>query len=58
MLPELERSKFDLAVESLRKRFRPVEIEELKGLEGFLFNVLAGQHSRKEFDRLLKGRFF
>ena len=32
MLPELERSKFDLAVESLCKRFQAIEIEELKGL--------------------------
>ncbi len=33
MLPEEDRVDFDWAVEALGKRFRPVDIEELRGLE-------------------------
>ena len=33
MLPKEDRSTFKLAAEALRKRFRPVDIEELRGLE-------------------------
>ena len=33
MIPEDERSSFDKAVEALKSRFKPVEIEELRGLE-------------------------
>ena len=33
MFPKEDRSTFELAAEALRKRFRPVDIEELRGLE-------------------------
>jgi hypothetical protein len=33
MLPEKDRQKYDLAVVALKKRFRPVDIEELRGIE-------------------------
>lgn len=64
------------AVEHLKKRFKPVDIEELKGIEfhqkmqgtesieqlGISLQKLGRKAfpgtSGKEFDRLLKGRFF
>lgn len=33
MLPEKERKTYDDAVQKLKKRFRPIDIEELKGIE-------------------------
>ena len=33
MLTEEERKSYDLAVKALKKRFRPNDIEELRGLE-------------------------
>lgn len=33
MLPEAERTSYDEAIKALKKRFRPVDIEELRGLE-------------------------
>ena len=77
MLTEEERKSYDLAVKALKKRFRPIDIEELRGLEfhqkmqdsetieqlGIDLQSLARKafpelRGGKEFDRLLKGRFF
>jgi len=76
MLPEADREDFDRAVEALSKRFKPVDIEELRGLEFHhksqgdetveQLGISLQQLGRKafpsmlgkEFDRLLKGRFF
>ena len=33
MLPESERKAYGPAVETLKKRFRPIDIKELRGLE-------------------------
>ena len=33
MLPESERKAYVSVVETLKKRFRPIDIEELRGLE-------------------------
>ena len=76
MLPESERNTFDKAVAALRGRFKPKDIEELRGIE--FHHLMQGSESieqlgitvqrlgrrafpsmtEKEFDRLLKGRFF
>ena len=77
MLSEKERKSYDLSVKALKKRFRLVDIEELRGLEfhqkmqdsdtieqlGIDLQSLARRafpelRGGKEFDRLLKGRFF
>ena len=77
MLTEEECKSYDLAVKALKKRFRPVDIEELRGLEfhqkmqdsetieqlGIDLQSLGRRafpelRGGKEFDRLLKGRFF
>ena len=76
MLPKEDKSSYSRAVGALKKRFRSVEIEELKGLE--FHRRVQGEESieqlgmdlqklghkafpateGKEFDRLLKGRFY
>ena len=33
MLPESERKAYTSAIEALKKRFRPIDIKELRGLE-------------------------
>ena len=33
MLPEADRTSYDRVVTTLRKRFKPLDIEELRGLE-------------------------
>ena len=76
MLPVSERQDYKSAAESLRKRFRPIDIEELRGLEfhqkvqgdesverlGLVLQQLGRKAfpstDGREFDRLLKGRFF
>ena len=76
MLAKEEKSSYSLAVVALKKRFRSVEIEELKGLEfhrrvqgeetieqlGMELQKLGRKAfptaEGKEFDRLLKGRFY
>ena len=76
MLPELDRASLDRAVTALKKRFKPVDIEELRGLEfhhhmqgsdtikqmGITIQRLGRKAFPsivgKEFDRLLKGRFY
>ena len=77
MLPEHERSTLESAVAALKKRFRPADIEELRGLEfhhraqgptetieklGLSIQQLGRKAfpsiTGKEFDRLLKGRFY
>ena len=76
MLPEAERKSYDEAIKALKKRFCPVDIEELRGLE--FHTRVQGDESieqlgidiqklghkafptmkGKEFDRIIKGRFF
>ena len=76
MIPETERDTFEKAVAALGKRFKPKDIEELRGIE--FYHIMQGtdsieqlgitvQHlgrrafpsmNKKEFDRLIKGRFF
>ncbi len=76
MLPEQQRATYKLATQALRKRFRPIDIEELRGIE--FHQKMQGEESieklgidlqrlarkafpkamGKEFDRLIKGRFF
>ena len=76
MIPETERDTFDKAVAALGKRFKPKDIEELRGME--FYHVMQENESieqlgitvqrlgrrafpsmnEKEFDRLIKGRFF
>ena len=77
MLPDQDRVTFDTAVSALKKRFRPADIEELRGLEFHhrtqgngesieQVGISIQQLGRKEFpsiigkdfDRLLKGRFY
>jgi len=76
MVPSDEIKNYDLVIERLRKRFKPVDIEELKSVEfhqkmqgsesieklGLSLQKLASgafpSTSGKEFDRLLRGRFF
>ena len=76
MLPEGDKGSYTTAVEALKKRFHPVDIEELRSLEfhqlmqeqqsveqlGIELQSLARrafpESSQKEFDRLVKGRFF
>ena len=77
MLKEEERKSYSAAVAALKKRFRPIDIEELRGIEfhhkmqnaetieqlGIDLQKLARKAfpelcGGKEFDRLLKGRFF
>ena len=71
-----EKSSYKKAADALRKRFRPVDIEELRGLEfhrkvqenesveqlGLELQRLGRKAfpstDGKDFDRLLKGRFF
>ena len=72
-----ERKSYDLEIKALKKRFRPIDIEELRGIEfhqkmqdaeiteqlGIDLQTLARRafpelRGGKEFDRLLKGRFF
>ena len=75
MMPR-EKTDYDLAIRSLRKRFLLLDIEELRGLEfhqltqekqsveklGMDLQKLARKAfpkmDVKEFDRLLKGRFY
>ena len=33
MMPETERTKYEIAVDALKKQFRRVDIQELQGLE-------------------------
>ena len=76
MFPKEDQSSYSRAVTALKKRFRFVEIEELKGLE--FHRRVQGEESieqlgmdlqklghkafpateGREFDRLLKGRFY
>ena len=76
MFPKEDQSSYSRAVTALKKRFRSVEIEELKGLE--FRRRVQGEESieqlgmdlqklghkafpaaeGREFDRLLKGRFY
>ena len=76
MLPEVDKTSYDRAVTALKKRFKPLDIEELRGLEfhhlmetkemvqqlGIEIQRLGRKAFpsmiRKEFDRLLKGRFY
>ena len=76
MLPAAEKSKYGSIVSALKKRFRSLDIEELRGLEfhqlmqdnqtveevGVRLQKLARKAfsgiGPKEFDRLLKGRFY
>jgi hypothetical protein len=77
MIPDSERETLDGAVAALKKRFKPADIEELRGLE-FHHRTQGGDESieqlgisiqslgrkafptitGKDFDRLLKGRFY
>lgn len=76
MLPDSDKSDFNKAVNALRKRFQPADIEELRGLE--FHHRMQGDETieklgisiqqlglkafpsmvGKEFDRLIKGRFY
>ena len=77
MLPEADKRDLKQAVAALCKRFRPADIEELRGLEfhhkmqaedetieqlGLTMQQLGRKAfssiTGKDFDRLLKGRFF
>ena len=76
MMPDDERKSFDKVVDHLKKRFRPIDIAELRGLEfhqksqgddsveqlGLDFQTLGRRAfpsvGAKEFDRMLKGRFY
>ena len=76
MFPTDDKSSYKKASDALRKRFRPVDIEELRGLEfhrkvqedesveqlGLELQRLGRKAypstDGKDFDRLLKGRFF
>ena len=77
MLPSSERETFESAVKALKKRFKPADIEELRGLEFHhrsqgvdesieQLGISIQQLGRKafpsiigkDFDRLLKGRFY
>lgn len=76
MLPDSERKKVDSALQALKKRFKPADIEELRGLEFHhrtqreesieQLGISIQQLGRKafptiigkDFDRLLKGRFY
>ena len=77
MFPDEEKKKYDLVIDRLKSRFKPVDIEELKSIKfhqkmqdsgesveklGICLQKLAGkafpQITGKEFDRLLRGRFF
>ena len=76
MIPEPERDTLEKAIGALGKRFKPKDIEELRGIE--FYHVMQGSDTieqlgitvqrlgrrafpsmnEKEFDRLIKGRFF
>ena len=76
MIPETERDTLEKAIVALGKRFKPKDIEELRGIE--FYHVMQGSDTieqlgttvqqlgrrafpsmnAKEFDRLIKGRFF
>ena len=77
IFPDEEKKKYDLVIDRLKSRFKPVDIEELKSIKfhqkmqdsgesveklGICLQKLAGkafpQITGKEFDRLLRGRFF
>jgi len=77
MLPDHDCGSFEDVVSSLKKRFRPADIEELRGLEfhhrtqgdgesieqlGISIQQLGRKAfpciTGKDFDRLLKGRFY
>lgn len=76
MMPDDERKSFDKVVDHLKKRFRPIDIAELRGLEfhqksqgddsveqlGLDLQTLGRRAfpsvGAKEFDRMLKGRFY
>ena len=76
MLAEKEKVTYDATVQKLKEHFRPIDIEELKGIEfhqkvqadesieqlGIDLQTLGRkafpQACGREFDRLLKGRFF
>ena len=76
MLPESERKSYDEAIKALKKRFRQIDIEELRSLEfhtrvqgdelieklGIDIQKLGHKAfptmKGKEFDRIVKGRFF
>lgn len=68
LLPESVKASYNETVEALRKRFKPVDIEELRGIE-FHQMVQGGGGVRaacsqetaiagKDLHRLLKGRYF
>ena len=76
MLPDSDKKDISSAIEALKKRFKPTDIEELRGLEfhhlsqgdssieqlGIRIQQLGHKAfpsiTGKEFDRLLKGRFY
>ena len=77
MFPDEDKKKYDLVIDRLKSRFKPVDIEEPESIEfhqkmqdsgeyveklGICLQKLAGkafpQITGKEFDRLLRGRFF
>ena len=66
MLPDQDCDMFDKAVSALKKRFRPADIEELRGLEFQQVGISIQQLDRKafpsiigkDFDCLLKGQFY
>ena len=76
LLPDDVKASYSATVEALKKRFKPVDIEELRGMDfhqlvqtkqsveqlGLELQKLAKRAfptiTGKDFDRLLKGRFF
>ena len=76
MTPDYDRKSFDKVVAHLKKRFRPIDITELRGLEFHqksqgedsveqlcldfqtLWRIAFLSVGAKEFDRMLKGRFY
>ena len=64
-LPKETQGSYSDVINALRKRFQPVDIEELRGAVeemGIKLQTIAGKAFPslvgKEWDRLLKGRFF
>lgn len=73
MLTAEEKSSYDSTVIALKKRFHSLDIEELRGLEFHQLKQTVGEigvhlqklarkafpgSNQKEFDRMLKGRFY
>ena len=76
IIPDNDRKSFDKVVAHLKKRFRPIDITELRGLEFHqksqgedsveqlcldfqtLWRIAFPSVGAKEFDRMLKGRFY